>query len=157
MEFWIFSLWITGLIIKVGIAIALYHMAEKRYGNGVLWGMIGFVFDILGLLIYFGFVYFEASMSLARGKAEEQRVARIMKQQRQEQKAAEYHKPNSGRDDYLHEMMARNQWQAAETHAKERLRAAHELGDVYKENYYRQALRELDEKTGGGRPATGQG
>ena len=149
MEFWLFSLWITGLAIKVGIAMALYHMAEKRYGNGVLWGMIGFVFDIIGLLIYFGFVYFEASMSHARGVAEEKRVARIMKQQQRELKAAEYRKPSSGQDEYLQDMMARNQWQAAETHAKERLRAAHELGDPYKEEYYRKVLRELDDKTGG--------
>lgn len=41
-----------GGIISIAIAYWVYQDASKRGGNAILWAVVGFVFGLLGLLVY---------------------------------------------------------------------------------------------------------
>ena len=166
-------LWIGLVVTWLGIAIAIYHIAEKRFGTGGSWAALSLVlgafgmllrsfygllaFGVLSLLLLLLYIVRDAAAAHGRVIGDSQRVRQMMKQRQRDLEAAKPRKASSGRDDYLVDMMERNQWQAAQTHAEERLRAAHELGDVFKEEYYRQALHEIEEKTGRRLSAPDQG
>ncbi len=46
-------LWLIGLAIAIAIAAVCYRIAEGKGRSGVLWGIIGFFFPIIGLIIVF--------------------------------------------------------------------------------------------------------
>lgn len=157
-------LWVGVTATWVGIAVAVYHIAEKRLGNGASWAAVTLILGGIGLLLrsYYGLLafgvlsllilllYIVRDEAVAHGRVigDSQRVKRMMKQRLRDLEAEKPRKVPTGRDEYLVDMMERNQWQAAQSRAEECMRAAHELGDVFKEDYYRQALHKIAEKTG---------
>ena len=40
------------LLVSIGVAYFLYTDAKKRGGNAVLWGVLGFFFSIVTLIVY---------------------------------------------------------------------------------------------------------
>ena len=45
--------WLISLAIQITIAVVCYRIAEGKGRSGVLWGVIGFIFPIIGLIIVF--------------------------------------------------------------------------------------------------------
>jgi len=145
----LFFLWFMGLVVNVGCAVALYILAERRFSNGALWAFVGLITGLMGVLVYFGYVFFDASMHYARGTAEEQRVRDFMEEQllsvedqNKKMPAAEV------RDGYLTELIAHGKYEEAQAHAREKLRMAHEYGDGPGELFYRNSLEFIDQKLG---------
>jgi len=44
-------LWLISLAIAITIAVVCYRIAEGKGRSGVLWGVIGFIFPIVGLIV----------------------------------------------------------------------------------------------------------
>jgi len=44
-------LWLIGLAIAITIAVVCYRIAEGKGRSGVLWGIVGFFFPIIGLIV----------------------------------------------------------------------------------------------------------
>jgi hypothetical protein len=44
-------LWLISLAIQITIAVVCYRIAEGKGRSGVLWGVIGFLFTIIGLIV----------------------------------------------------------------------------------------------------------
>jgi predicted cobalt transporter CbtA len=44
-------LWLISLAIAITIAVVCYRIAEGKGRSGVLWGVIGFIFPIIGLIV----------------------------------------------------------------------------------------------------------
>ena len=44
-------LWFIGLAIAITIAVVCYRIAEGKGRSGVLWGIVGFLLPIVGLIV----------------------------------------------------------------------------------------------------------
>ena len=44
-------LWLIGLAIAIVVAVLCYRIAEGKGRSGVLWGILGFIFPIIALII----------------------------------------------------------------------------------------------------------
>lgn len=44
-------LWFIGLAIAITIAVVCYRIAEGKGRSGVLWGIVGFILPIVGLIV----------------------------------------------------------------------------------------------------------
>ncbi|MBN2082511.1 hypothetical protein JW859_09950 [bacterium] len=147
MDMLLFFFWLMGLIVNIGCAAALYILAERRFSNGAMWAFIGLITGLLGVIVYFGYVFFDASMNYARGTVEEQRVREFMEEQlRSVEDQAKNMPAAESRDSYLTELIAHGKYEEAQAHAREKLRMAHEYGDGPGELFYRNSLEFIEQK-----------
>jgi predicted cobalt transporter CbtA len=48
-----FALYIIGVVLALVIAVVCYRIAESKGRSGVLWGILGFFFPVIALVIIF--------------------------------------------------------------------------------------------------------
>lgn len=139
---WQFCILVT---IHTGIAIALYHLAERRLGTGATWAFIGLLFSVFGLLVFFLYIFWAESMERIRERGEFRRIDQFMQARRKEAQSMDHLEHSAHVDHYLDELVNTRQFEAARAHVGEKLRQAHEQGDKPSEEACRRMLEELED------------
>lgn len=136
----------AGIIVQILIAIALYHMAERRFGTGTTWAVLGMALGPLGLVLFFGYFFWAEGLARIKERSESQRLDKYLKSQAQENGSQHRLAHSAGVDHYLDELLRNNQWDHAEQHIAEKIRQAHEMGDKQNEAIYREQREHVERR-----------
>jgi hypothetical protein len=125
-------------------AVILFHLGEKRWGNGPTWAWLGMFFNVFALLLFLLLAGYETSEARSTGMVEARRIRQVMKATRglvQQERQASLIEDGShitvgDSDPWVEELLADHRPAEALTYARERYNVAFQTGDRAREALY---------------------
>lgn len=142
------------LLIGPLFGVILFHLGEKRWGNGPTWAWLGILFNVFALLYYLLLAGYESNESRSTGALEAQRVRKLLDATRDwkgQQRTTGFQDDGalaglSGGDAYVDELLAAHRQADALSYARERYNVAFQTGDRAREEIYGRYVAEIVER-----------
>lgn len=142
------------LLVGPLFAVILFHLGEKRWGNGPTWAWLGMFFNVFALLLFLLLAGYETSEARSTGSLEAQRVRKLMQatahlgsQQRQVANLEDGSHLVAGSTDPVVEQLLAGQHPAdALAYARERYAVAFQTGDQQREELYGRYIAQIVEQ-----------
>jgi hypothetical protein len=132
-------------------AVLLFHMGEKRWGNGPTWAFLGFCFNIFALIMYGLLAGYESNEASSIGAYESQRVQKVVRAIKGDNAFArnllhntELNPRQPLEDRKLRHLLDSHHVAEALSHARERYHVAFQAGDGAAETYYRDHIDRIE-------------
>ena len=121
--------------------VILFHLGEKRWGNGPTWAWLGLLFNVFALLYYLLLAGYESNESRSTGALEAQRVRKLLDATRdwkgqQKLEGTVEGAGATGKDPYIDDLLAAHRPADALSYARERYNVAFQTGDRASEEVY---------------------
>lgn len=126
------------LLVGPAFALLLFHLAERRWGNGPTWAWLGMFFNVFALLAYLLLAGYESNAHHSSGVLETQRVRKLMDAANglRSQQRSVVDPAAADSDPYIEELLSAHRPADALVYARERLHAAFSTGDHSREELY---------------------